>query len=218
MRFFAELVTFAILLAFATSVACAEEDNILISFTGMDGRAPNGQLIADASGNLYGTTETGGGSIGCGHQGCGTAFRLATDGTLTTLHAFTGAGMHDGAIPTGILTVDSSGSLFGTTINGGNSNKKCGIANFRPRGCGTVFKIGPDGSETIVHNFGGSDGALPESGVVMHKGKFYGTTYLGGNNSCEYGCGTIFQLGANGNQKILYAFTGGVMAPTPSLG
>ncbi|HEX4157888.1 MAG TPA: choice-of-anchor tandem repeat GloVer-containing protein [Rhizomicrobium sp.] len=218
MRLFAELVTLAVLLTLATTGASAEGDGILVSFAGTDGAAPDGPLIADASGNLYGTAESGGGSIGCNHHGCGTVFRLAPDGTLTTLHAFAGLRKHDGAIPTGRLTVDESGTLYGTTINGGDRNKHCGLENFRPRGCGTVFKINPGGSEAILYAFSGGDGALPESGVVMHKGNFYGTTYLGGNNFCGYGCGTIFQLAANGNQKVLYAFTGGSDGAYPQSG
>lgn len=218
MRLLAKLFTLGVLLVLATNGARAEKDSILFSFSGTDGQGPDDAVIADASGNLYGTTEFDGGTIGCGHQGCGTAFKIASDGTFTMLHAFAGRKMHDGAIPTGGLTADESGALYGTTINGGHWNKRCGLANFEPHGCGTVFKIDPGGSETIVHAFSGSDGALPESGVIMHRGNMYGTTSIGGNGQCELGCGTVFRLTTNGKLKVLHAFTDGSDGANPQSG
>lgn len=101
----------------------------LYSFQGgNDGSTPFASVIADASGNLYGTTEYGG-SANCS-GGCGTVFELAknSDGTYTesVLHAFTGA---DGQWPVSALAADFSGNLYGTTQDGGTYDG------------GTVFKL-----------------------------------------------------------------------------
>jgi len=106
---------------------------VLYSFAGgSDGSTPTGALIADASGNLYGTTESGGGSTNCS-GGCGTVFELAknTDGTYTesVLHSFTAS---DGSSPTAGLIADVSGNMYGTTEFGGVDPS-----------AGTVFKLTP---------------------------------------------------------------------------
>src|SRR5436190_2003791 len=96
--------------------------------------------------------------------------------TLTTLYSFTGS---DGARPYAGLIADASGNLYGTTDNGGAS------------GYGTVFKVTPTGTETVLYSFtGGSDGAYPLAGLIADaSGNLYGTTYLGGAN----GYGTVFK-------------------------
>jgi len=105
-------------------------ETLLYSFKGdNDGASPFASVIADASGNLFGTTQNGGGSTNCS-GGCGTVFELAknSDGTYTesVLHAFTG---QDGEFPAAGLLADFSGNLYGTTQDGGASDS------------GTVFKI-----------------------------------------------------------------------------
>jgi uncharacterized repeat protein (TIGR03803 family) len=108
--------------------------SVLYSFTGgQDGRQPDGTLAFDASGNLYGTTETGGGT-GCDFgYGCGTAFELSPSAkgpwTEAVLHSF--QKQPDGLKPQGALLPDSQGNWYGTTsVGGANSD-------------GTVFKITP---------------------------------------------------------------------------
>lgn len=190
-------------------------ETILHTFTGGsgDGGYPLGSLIADSSGNLYGTTVVGGGTDGCGillGQGCGIVFKLATDGTLSILHAFTGGS--DGSYPTGALLFDATGNLYGTTVGGG-SMVNCGIG---PYGCGTVFKIASNGTETLLYIFkGGRDGGYPTSGVIAGKaGIFYGVTGAGGSKSkCglrfnPIGCGVIFELTTGGSEQVLHTFTG----------
>jgi uncharacterized repeat protein (TIGR03803 family) len=90
-----------------------------------DGRNPNGDLIADDQGNLYGTTAYG------GAYGGGTVFKLATDGALKTLYAFCplGDSCVDGYAPSAGLAADQQGNLYGTTSSGGQFNS------------GTVFKL-----------------------------------------------------------------------------
>src|SRR5579864_5218327 len=90
--------------------------------------------------------------------------------TEIVLHRFSGGS--DGSYPTGNLMMDPNGNLFGTTENGGGACKN-------RRGCGTVFKVAPDGTETVVYAFpSGKYGAFPfRSGLVEDQsGNLYGTT------------------------------------------
>jgi uncharacterized repeat protein (TIGR03803 family) len=189
-------------------------ETVLYAFhgSGGDGRIPSGDLLLDQAGNLYGVTASGG-NFDCGS--CGMAFKLAPDGTETVLHVFKGG--NDGAYPPEFgsagLIADQSGNLYGVTSAGG------GGGCFGGGGCGTVFKLAPDGTETILHSFQGGrhDGALPEGGLTIDAaGNLYGTTWNGGfigprhcdNNGYDDGCGTVFELSPNGKIKILYAFRG----------
>ncbi len=123
----------------------------LHSFAGStdDGADPNGDLIADADGNLYGTTFSGG--IGDCDGGCGTVFKLMPDGQESILYAFVGTPRPEGASPAAGLIADAEGNLYGTTYHGGKPG--CG----QPTGCGTIFKITPDGQESVLHEFKGRE-------------------------------------------------------------
>jgi uncharacterized repeat protein (TIGR03803 family) len=94
-----------------------------------------------------------------------------------------------------------NGALYGTTSGGG--------AN----GDGTIFKVTTSGEETVLYSFkGGTDGTRPEGGLTELNGKLYGTTYEGGDSSCEFsghGCGTVFEVSTTGKERVLHAFTGG---------
>ena len=162
---------------------------------GTDGANPfGGGLIADASGNLYGTTFSGGG-CSANSGDCGTVFKVTPEGAESVLHAFQGD--NDGMFPEGGLVADGAGNLYGTTSFGGSC------------GCGTVFKVTPAGKETLLYSFqAGSDGANPEAGLILdQKGNLYGTTLAGGNNSCDRGgCGTVFKVTPKGEETVLYAF------------
>ena len=162
---------------------------------GSDGAYPVGGLIADASGNLYGTTGLGGGT-GCGGDGCGTVFKLTPGGAETVLYAF--QGNNDGAGPLAGLIADGSGNFYGTTMAGGASD------------AGTVFEITPTSQETVLYSFkNGSDGAFPEAGLIMDKkGNLYGTTYGGGETVCKKvgSCGTAFELTPDGAETVLCRF------------
>lgn len=186
-------------------------ETVLYNFAGgSDGAYPYAGLTADAAGNLYGTTYYGGGTGCTNNYGCGTVFRLAPDGTESVLHAF--AGGNDGANPAAGVILDSAGNLYGTTIGGG-----AGCSGY---GCGIVFKIAPDGIETILHTFTGypTDGSGPWGGLIKDKvGNLYGTTYVGGSGSsrCYEGCGTVYELAPNGTETVLYAFTDGLDGGLP---
>lgn len=176
-------------------------ETVLHAFQGGgDGASPQSALIADGAGNLYGTTYYGGGGACFG--GCGTIFRLAPDGTLRVLYSFQGGS--DGEYPAAGLTADTSGNLYGTTSEGAGSG--C----YGNQGCGTVFRLAPDGSFAVLHTFaGGSDGGQPEAGLIIDAaGNLYGTTYTGGGNACPVGggCGTVFRLAPDGTETVLHAF------------
>ena len=163
-----------------------------------DGAIPSAGLIQDSDGNLYGTAQLG------GPKGGGTVYKLAPERTLTVLHAFSGGS--DGWGPVAPLLEDASGNFYGTTTEGGGG-KNCGPYT----DCGTVFKIGANGTESVLHIFqGGSDGTYPESALILDQaGNLYGTTQQGGAD-CNYpmGCGTVFKLAPDGSKTILYAFKG----------
>ena len=181
------------------------------SFTG-SGQNPNG-LIFDQKGNLFGTTYYGGTSP----NSLGTVFELSPNGSggwsQTILYSFQG-GNTDGAFPRG-LVFDQAGNLYGTTTQGGPG---CAYGS---SGCGTVYKLSPNGSggwtETILHIFkGGSDGSVPTGGLIVDQaGNLYGTTMDGGESGTGCGgtgCGTVFELSPNGsggwNETILHSFQG----------
>ena len=128
---------------------------------------------------------------------------------LTTLHNFQGS-PGDGANPEAGLLHASDGNFYGTTFGGGaNKNGNC-ISN---DGCGTVFKITPGGTLTVLYSFCSqpncSDGADPEPVLVQSgDGNFYGTTEVGGTGTeCFYGtCGTVFKITPQGTLTTLYSF------------
>jgi len=192
--------------------------SVLYTFTGeADGCYPVG-LTLDSDGNLYGVT-TGGGSAPCG-SGNGVAFELDTAGSLLVLHTFQGS---DGSQPDSVLLFDKSGNLYGTTYAGGSSDVCEG-------GCGTVFKLTPNGNgtwtESVLYSFcsldGCADGQTPGRGplAIDAAGNLYGTTELGGVDSCGggYGCGVVYSLGPGGQEAVLYSFAGGTDGAGTSAG
>ncbi|MBV9252327.1 MAG: DUF4082 domain-containing protein [Acetobacteraceae bacterium] len=156
--------------------------NTLVSFSDTNGSYPYGGLIADAHGNLFGTTAWG------GVNGSGTVFELmkgSSGYTFTTLVSFSGS---NGAGSAAGLIADANGNLFGTTPSGGTD------------GVGTVFELAKGSSgytlNTLV-SFSRSNGANPWAGLIADaNGNLFGTTKNGGAN----GDGTVFELakGSNG--------------------
>ncbi|HEX3666645.1 MAG TPA: choice-of-anchor tandem repeat GloVer-containing protein [Rhizomicrobium sp.] len=179
----------------------AKSYKVLYYFNGgTDGASPAGPLLLDSSGNLYGTTQNGGGK-GCNSLGCGTVFKLAADGTETVLYAFRkSAKANTGAYPVSGVIEDANGNLYGTTQDGGRPG--C----FNEYGCGTIFKISPRGKKTTVARFDGNNGDDPSSSLIQDQmGNIYGTTQLGG----EHGHGTIYKLQPNNVFTTFYSFAGG---------
>lgn len=156
-------------------------------------------LVEGFDGNFYGTTSGGGGSP----NNYGTIFKLAPDGTLTTLYNFCSQPQcADGyGLATGLVQ-GWDGDFYGTTLLGGSSGSgEC------PAGCGTIFKITPAGAFTILHVFcevtNCPDGAgVHEELIQATDGNFYGTTEIyGGNNS-----GTAFKVTPQGTFTTIYTF------------
>jgi uncharacterized repeat protein (TIGR03803 family) len=179
----------------------ANPDRVVHAFiaTARDGNTPVAGLVRGADGNLYGTTVFG------GAYGKGVVYELTpSEGgswTEKTLHSF-GQG-HDGIQPSGGLTIDALGNLYGTTETGG----RCSW----PDGCGTVFELHrrSDGVWTyrILYEFNYTDGAFPVSGLVFDAtGRLYGTTTGGGIGDA----GVAFELarGADGRwaEQVLHYF------------
>ncbi len=169
------------------------QETVLYGFQGAaDGGLPEAGLAIDSSGNLYGTTAFYG---LCSE--CGTVFKISTAGKFTTLHPFQG-NVTDGGFPKGNLLLDSQGNIYGTTSSGGKNNS------------GTVFKISPSGTETVLHSFGATDsgdGQNPSGTLVIDSsGNLYGTTQNGGTSSGGYQLGVAFEVTAAGNETVLYGF------------
>jgi uncharacterized repeat protein (TIGR03803 family) len=159
---------------------------VVHTFNGTDGEFPEHGVVRDRAGNLYGVTAFG----GTGDNG--TVYKIAKDGTFTTLHNFTGGA--DGGFLYGGLAIDKDGNLYGNADDGGTD------------GYGTVFKLAPDGTLTVLYNFtGGTDGRNPEGDVLLEGKSLYSTTTGGGDPSC--GCGVIYKITAKGKEKVLEAFT-----------
>ena len=177
---------------------------------GTDGGIPNGFVTMDQSGNIYGATIYGGTLADCNGAGCGVIFKVTPAGKETVLYSFTGG--TDGGAPNGSLLMDHpQGNIYGTAYLGGDL--QCtSIPN--TTGCGVVFKLSPNGHETVLHAFKGTDGAGPSWGLLDYKGNGYGTTIYGGAS----GFGVAFELTSKGKETPLYSFTGGTDGAYPQSG
>ena len=149
-----------------------------------DGATPTVSLIQASDGNLYGTTLNGGWIMG-------TVFKMTLAGNLSTIYTFCSLGhCLDGNTPRSALIEGPDGSLYGTSVGGGQI------------GAGSVYRITTDGQFSTVFNFSGSDGGQPSGALVYASdGNFYGTTQGGWTNA-----GTAFRLTPSGTMKILHAF------------
>lgn len=187
----------AFLLACAAPLAPAQTFQVLHTFQGPDGANPISSVILDGAGNIYGTTPAGGDG-NCTSEGCGTVFVLNKAGKEIALHSFKGT---DGAFPHAGLTRDSSGNIFGTTVEGGSP--ACGGTGI---GCGVAFRFSSKGKEA-EYKFQGRNGDNPEASLVEDAGgNLYGTTVGGG----DYLAGNVFKIdGVTGKETVLYSFTGG---------
>ncbi len=192
--------------------AQAQTETVLYNFVPRyTGDVPDGTVLLDGSGDIFGSTQFGG---NC----CGTVYELspASGGgwAYKVLKGFSNGSFGSYVSPT--LVRDSAGNLYGTTINGGNTSVSC-----NGTGCGVVFELSPTTSgqwkETVLHKFsGGTDGANPYGSLLIGPdGSIYGTTVRGGNNhqcTTKYvqGCGVVFKLSNSGTgwrEQVLYTFT-----------
>jgi uncharacterized repeat protein (TIGR03803 family) len=199
-----------------------------------DGSVPNGGLIIDAAGNLYGVTAYGGTGY-ClllgSNAGCGTVYKISPPQqqggawTETILYSFATA--KEGYLAIGNLVFDGAGNLYGATWFGGDKGTTCD--SLYGGQCGVVFELSPPKqhggkwTEKVLHSFAGvesgkqyGDGASPNGGLVLDsKGAIYGTTYIGGYNcphNSNQGCGTAFELkpptnkGGERTETVLHRF------------
>jgi uncharacterized repeat protein (TIGR03803 family) len=206
-RFFMS-ASFAFGIALQTgTVNAAPSFSSVFSFDGLNGSNPNGKVLFDTQGNLYGTTYNG------GTNGVGTIFKLtAGPGGFTESVLFNFGGLN-GAHPTAGLVMDANGALYGTAST--RSGKLSGV----------VFQLTPSGGAytyQVIHSFGAAgDGDYPNCDLVFGpKGTLYGTTVFGGVE----GFGTVFELTppAQGQttwtESVIYSFTGGLDGDGPYAG
>ncbi len=151
------------------------------------GKSPKGSLIKGNDGNFYGLTPDGGtyGDL----YGFGTIFRVTPKGEVKALHHFNNT--TDGGNPTGSLVKGADGNFYGLTSGGSATTY------------GTIFKITPSGTFTVIRNFEYTTGAKPNGHLTLGKdGNFYGLTYNGGT----YGTGVVFKLTPSGTYSVLHHF------------
>ncbi|MFZ0803928.1 MAG: choice-of-anchor tandem repeat GloVer-containing protein [Terriglobales bacterium] len=187
---------------------------VLHTFTGTDGIQPEGGVVLDGKGNLYGTASTGG-ELSCDYpgsgqpfeKGCGTIYKLDSSGKFTLLHTFTGPG--DGADPLGVI-IGSDGNLYGIAGSGGD------IVGDYLYGLGTIFKVDTSGNFSVLFTFVPCNEPPCTEGQVRNpvyasqllrdsKGNLYG---LQQSNNCAKGGGCLFRIDTAGNITDLYDFEG----------
>ena len=186
-------------------VTAKNHERVLHSFAaGADGATPNGRVILDASGALYGTTTAGGAS------GTGTVFKISGK-KESVLYSF--AGGTDGADPQAELVMDAAGNLYGTTAAGGAS------------GNGTVFElVAPSKKkspwkEIVLYSFGtGTDGATPVSGLALDAAGNLHRHDVARRRA--YGYGTVFRLapGSTWTETVVHSFQNTDDGGTPYAG
>ncbi|MGO4884336.1 MAG: choice-of-anchor tandem repeat GloVer-containing protein [Bryobacteraceae bacterium] len=154
----------------------AGHEKVLYTFKGgADGGGPS-VVSLDAAENLYGTTGGGYTRI---------VFKISPAGQESVLYTFGG-----GCDPTGGVTLDSSGNLYGVT-------KRCGAD-----GQGVLYKLTPSGTETVLYSFNGKSGIHPGGVVLDAAGNIYGMTQDGGPGKG----GAVYELNTDGNFSGLYVF------------
>jgi uncharacterized repeat protein (TIGR03803 family) len=164
---------FAVLYSFCSQTNCP------------DGGAPHGSLIQSTDGSFYGTTRYGGSAFR------GTVYKISPAGAETVLYSFCSlTNCDDGSAPAAGLVQATDGNFYGTTQAGGTGD-----------GMGTIFRITPAGTLTVLHSFNGGDGDVPAAGLVQATdGNLYGVAEYGG----QYSDGTVFRLSGPTPQAVQF--------------
>ncbi len=187
------------------STSTGTETPVFAFTNGNDGANPQGSLIIDNAGNLYGTAPNG------GQNGGGAVFKYNPGSNLLSpIYAFCAqANCADGSGPLAGLVQGTDGNLYGTTRHGGAAN---GASSN-----GVIYKVTTSGTYTQLHQFCSTvncpDGAAPVGPLVeFSDGNFYGMTATGG----AHNAGTIFKITPAGSLTTLYSFTGGADGGAPA--
>ncbi len=188
-------VIFCTATAFMTLPAFAQTLTTIGTFSDIEGYYPNGGLIADHAGNLYGTTLDG------GEYGAGTVFELTPPAKRSRIWSQTVLTSSNGA-PRAGLVADKAGNFYGTTSGGGN-------------GHGTVFELSPPGpgqtswTQTVLASFDAENGDFPSASLILdRRGNLYGTAAEGGTSpACDGGCGTVFEVSPPAGHKKTWTLT-----------
>ena len=169
-----------------------------------DGITPNGPVVLDSTGALYGVTSLG------GTFNDGTVYKFTPStkaggtGTEEILFSFGGGSLTSGITPVGNLVFDSSGNLYGVTNAGGSKNDD-----------GAVYELSPEGKtwkQTILYDFNKDSGISPQAGMTWNpaNGALFGTTT--NQNGLATGSGSVFQLqppatkGGKWTESTVYQF------------
>lgn len=159
------------------------ETGLHIFGNGSDGACPYAAPIQATDGNHYGTTTTV-----CGFGSVSKVYKLSSAGVLTTIYSF-----DDGSNVTAPLVQGTDGNFYGVTAGGGTNPN------------GSVFKITPSGTLTVLHAFAGTDGSAPYGGLIQASdGNYYGVTSLGGTANA----GVIYKITASGTFTPLHSLNG----------
>ena len=187
----------------------AQTLTVLQNFDGIDGDAPFA-VVQGLNGNFFGNTNYGG--IGFksngGYGGYGTLFEVTSAGALLGSYRFCSLAKCSDGINPGPLVLGADGNFYGATGFGGTGpSTNCGNV----QGCGTIFRVTPDGKLTTLYDFcsltGCADGwIVPEPLVQGPNGNLYGATFQGGTVDCYLGCGTIFEITPRGLLTTLHTF------------
>jgi uncharacterized repeat protein (TIGR03803 family) len=167
----------------------------LVSFDLTNGGSPLAGLILSTNGDFYGTSSAG------GAFGFGTVWVMTPAGLRSNVYNFKGG--DEGGTPAATLVEGADGNLYGSTRDGGIT------------GLGTLFRIAPNGTSTVLHPLAGIDGAS-SGGALLESadGALYGTTTAGG----LFGRGSVFRLSPAGLFTNIYSFTGGMDGYNPAGG
>lgn len=181
-----------LMLAIVLPSAHAQTFKVLHEFNGQtDGALPEGALLQDAGGNLFGTTFAG------SPIGEGTLYKIDSKGAESVLFSFTA--FVSGSSPASALIQDQSGNLIGTADGG-------------PGGAGVIYRISQQGAQNLLFSFQGGTGRnarVPSGGPIIDRaGNIFGTTLFGGNGACQFGCGSVYRLDTARVLHILHNFNG----------
>ena len=186
------VISFGLFATLPSSASSQYSLTALVSFNGSNGDGPFSSLLLASDGNFYGTTIVG------GSTGYGTVFKISAEGSLQTLYNFCSKlNCADGSSPWAGLTQGADGNFYGTTVYGG-FNPSCQYAG----GCGTIYRITPQGALTTLFSFDGESYGFPYTTLLQAKdGNFYGTSSYTDKND-----GAIFKVTPAGKLTILHQF------------